>query len=362
MSLIQETDNRYWSNVLKADMTGGSSHDLVAADWGRELLSARDDGELASLKNIWPKTAASRRMPGFSASILPAPADGFIPSAIYTWGLLYNRRLLAVLGSDRIEDMDSFIPTLEKAKAKGIIPISLGATNGWAGAAWLAYLDLRMNGGKAAWERIMGARPFNDAGGRDAANVLAAWRDAGFFAPDARASGPWNMSALLKGDALFMLTGAFAAESLAWSEIGFMEVPFWKSKGEPRGEIVGLLGFAVPASAAAPEGAVALADAYLSDGRLGDALGGYWLPIEFEQKDGEDLPSIQSRVLSKTRWVFPSQDRIMPPQFVQSSLRAWASFFKPGSGMSGSDLAELLQASIPAANAPADSEAKAVRR
>jgi ABC-type glycerol-3-phosphate transport system substrate-binding protein len=362
MRLIQETDNRYWSNVLKEDMDGGNPHDLVAVDWGRELLSARNDGELASLKNIWAKTAASRRMPAFSSSILPSPADGFIPSAIYTWGLFYNRRLLSGLGSGKIGDMDSFVSVLIRAKAKGIVPISLGASNGLAGAAWLVYLDLRMNGGKAAWERIMGKRPFDDATGTDAANVLAAWRDAGFFAPDAGPSGAKDSGALLKGDALFMLAGASAADRLAASEIGFMEVPFWKSRGEPGGEIVGLLGFAVPASAAAPEGAVALADAYLTDRSLGNAQGGYWLPIQFDPKDGEDLPAVQSRALSRTKWVFPSPDRILSAQFIQGSLRAWASFFKTDPRMSGADLAQSLQASRMAVQEPGGSGTKAGKK
>jgi hypothetical protein len=345
MTLQQETTPEYWSILLKENGNGPRPHDLFTVDWGQELVSAQKAGGLATLKNLWPRTAASRSMPPFSGSISPTPSEGFIPSALYTWGLFYNRKLYADLGSPQVKDMESLVVLLEAVKARGIIPIALGTSFGWPGAAWFSYADLRLNGGKTAWERVMGKRPFNDKSGLESANLLASWRDAGYFSPDADRSGmEESLRAVESGKALFVLMGSFASQRFANpSDIGFMEVPFWKHRGEPRGEMIGLVGFAIPAAGKAPEAALALVDEYVAAGSPGHAAESYRLPIRFHSAEGDDLRAIQSRMLSRTRWVFPSEDRIMPPQFVQDTIILWSAFFAPGTGGNGAALVGALQ-------------------
>jgi len=346
MTLVQDPAPEYWTIRMRGDRESPLPHDLFLVEWGREIVSAQEAGDLAALGKTWPRTASSRRMPAFSGSIIPSPEEGFIPSAIYTWGIFYNRKIMAELGSPAIDDMDAFVARCNAAKGRGIVPIALGASFGWPGAAWHTYVDLRLNGGKAAWERVMGRRPFDDAGGREAAELLAAWRDAGFFSPDAARTGMQeSLTAVESGRALCVLMGSFTAERFVNpGAIGFIEVPFWKNRGQPRGEIAGLTGFAVAAASKKPQAALALVDAYLEEGSPGQAAGGYTLPIRFRPRDGEDLRAVQSRILAKTAWLLLPQEQIMPLQFFQDSLKVWAGFFERKPGSSGADLAGALQA------------------
>jgi len=130
-----------------------------------------------------------------------------------------------------------------------------------------------------------------------------------------------------------------------------MEVPFWKGRGEPRGEVGSLIGFAVASGSRHPQSALALVDAYLSAGSPGQTAGTSWLPIELGKSGGDqqgnqtgnDVQGIQSRALTKTEWLVPSLDRFMGAAFVQDSLRVWSGFFNPKSGGSGQALVAALQ-------------------
>jgi hypothetical protein len=338
MRLVQDVSPEYWSARI-------AGTDLSGADWGREVVAAGKAGSLAPLGRLWGRAPVSRRLPAFCRSIVPGPAAGFIPSALYTWGLFYNRKLLDGLGVPPIRDMDGLVAALQAAKARGLVPIALGASFGWPGAAWFTYMDLRLNGGRAASERLRGARPFNDDGGRRAATLLASWRDAGYFFLEApRAGMEESLAAVAGGRAVFVLMGAFAEQVLGGpGAAGFMEVPFWKGRGRPRGEMAGVTGFVIPAGSAKREAAVALVDAFLSAGSPGTAADGYRLPILFTPSQGADLRSVESRILAQTLWVVPSQERIMSAQFVQDSIGIWSSFFDPGSGGTGDALTDRLQ-------------------
>jgi ABC-type glycerol-3-phosphate transport system substrate-binding protein len=346
MTLVQDATPDYWSLLLRKDMDSQRPHDLFTVIWGRELMSAQKEGELADLKRLWPRTRASRRMPSFLKSIVPSPAQGFIPSAVSMWGLFYNRRLYAELGSPKIQGMEQLASLLEAAKQKGIVPIALGASFGWPGAAWFSYLDLRLNGGKEAWQRVLADRPFDDAGGREAARTLAQWRDTGYFSPNApRSDVQASIREVESGKALFVLMGSFTAGRLGGSPgVGFMDIPFWKGRGRPRGEIVDLLGFAIPAGSKSPEAALALVDGYLTAGGVNQAAESALLPIEFAPSSTEDRRGLQSQGLSRTMWIMPPGERIMPSQFVQDSIRAWSAFFDPKTGSSGAELVRALQA------------------
>jgi hypothetical protein len=345
MTLFQYPAPEYWSLRLSRDKAMPLPNDLFRVDWGRALIAAQEGGSLASLESSWRRTESSRRMPSFTQSIAPTPAEGFVPASVYSWGLFYNRRLMDALGSPAMLSMDEFEALLDSAKGRGLVPIALGASFGWPGAAWHTYLDLRRNGGKAAWERIMGSRPFDDAGGKEAAQLLAKWRDAGYFSPDAGLSGmEESLASVEAGRALCVLMGSFAADRFRVpSDIGFMQVPFWNGLGNPRGEIAGVSGFAITSWSRKPEAALALVDSYLLAGSTEPASGTYQLPILFQRGDGADLRAVQSRILAGAQWILPSQERIMLPRFVQDSLREWAGFFAPGSAVSGTDLAAALQ-------------------
>ena len=346
MSLQQDVAPEHWSLMMVNDATSPRPHELYSVEWGQELSSVAKNGRLADLGRLWPRAAASRVLPGFVASVTPSPAQGFIPAAVSTWGLFYNRALYQEMGSPPVGDMKAFVTLLDAAKARGVVPIALGTSFGWPGAAWFSYVDLRLNGGRTAWERVMGKRPFDDKSGIAAADVLAQWRNAGYFSSDARgATMQESLNAVETGRALFVLMGAFASQHFGdLSKVGFMEVPSWKGKGEPRGEIAELSGFAIAASSAHPEPALALVDAYVMAASKPPSAEGYGLPMRFRPEEGPELTAVESRILAKTRWVFPSEDRIMPPQFVQDSIAVWTSFFSPQSHTGGAELVSALRA------------------
>jgi ABC-type glycerol-3-phosphate transport system substrate-binding protein len=346
LTLSQDLTPEYWSSALKKDRAGPNPRDLYVAEWGRELVAAQKDGGLAQLAAYWPRTAASRRMPLFAASIRPAPKQGFIPTEVSLWGLFYNRALFAELGSPEIRDMDGLTALLDAAKRMGIVPIALGAAFGWPGAAWFTCIDMRLNGGKAAWERVMGDRPFDDAESLAAAKLLATWRDAGYFSPDAPQAGmEESVSAVENGKALLVLMDSSAVERTASRPaVGFMEMPFWKGRSEPRGEMGSVTGFVVSASSPSPGAALALVDAYIAAGSVRESAKRYALPVRFGRDDSDTLQGVQARALEKTLWLVPSQDRIMPAQFVQDSIKVWSAFFDRTMGTDGAGLASALQA------------------
>jgi hypothetical protein len=346
LTLSLDLAPEYWLSALRKDRAGLDPHDLYVAEWGKEVVTAQKEGDLAQLAAFWPRTAASRKMPPFAASIRPLPREGFVPSEVSLWGLFYNRALLAELGSPEVRDLAGLIALFDAAKEKGIVPVALGSAFGWPGAAWLTCLDMRLNGGKVAWERVMGDRPFDDAEGLAAADLLAAWRDAGYFSPEAPQAGmEESMRAVENGKALLLLMDSSAVERLADpAEIGFMEVPFWRGRGEPRGEMGNVTGFVVSASSRSPGAALALVDAYITAGSVRESAKRHALPVRFGRDEGETLQGIQARALEKTLWLVPSEDRIMPAQFVQESIRVWSAFFDRKKGTNGAGLAGALQA------------------
>jgi ABC-type glycerol-3-phosphate transport system substrate-binding protein len=346
MTLVQDVTPEFWGNAIKKDKTDPNPPDLYVAEWGRELSAAEKDGAFAHLASLWPRTGASKRMPAFSASIHPTPEEGFIPSEVSIWGLFYSRILFDKLGAPEIRDMDGLAALLDAAKKRGIVPIALGSAFGWPGAAWLTCVDMRRNGGKTAWERVMGLRPFDDAEGIAAAKILAVWRDAGFFSPDAaRAGMEESVSAVENGRALLVLMDSSAVERMADpSKIGFMEIPFWNGRGEPRGEMGSVTGFAVSASSRSPGAALALVDAYLTARSVRASVERHALPILSGGSVGDTLQGVQSRALGKAKWLIPSQDRIMSAQFVQDSIKIWSAFFDRSSVTDGAALAGALQA------------------
>lgn len=348
MTLVQEAPAAGWFADLRSGSQSLIRTDLYFADLSREVLSAQRAGELAKIPRYWDRTLSAPRLPPWAASLRPSPTQGFIPSASYVWGLFYNRKMLDHLNRELPATIEELESLMARAKHQGYIPVALGSSWGWPGSAWYSLLDLRINGGKAAFQRLYGKRPFDDAGGQAAARMLSRWRSSGWFSAEASMAGmPESIAAVDEARALFVLMGSFGWSSFKnQQDIGFLALPPLSGKKAARlarGELGGVVGFVIPRSADAVEEAVALVDAYLMAGSPAHVKDGYKLPVIPRFAPEAGIRTEEAAILEKSQWLIPQMDRIMPASFVQASNPLWAGFFETGSNQSGLGLARALQ-------------------
>jgi len=84
-----------------------------------------------------------------------------LPIYISTAQLYVNNELLADAGVSAPETWDDLLAAVEALKAKGVIPISVGAKDRWPAMFWSAILDIRMAGASAMDAALSKTGDFN---------------------------------------------------------------------------------------------------------------------------------------------------------------------------------------------------------
>ncbi len=324
--------------------------DLMYTNYDRDIVEGIKSGLLLDLSPYFDRMPVTEKM--LTAFAHQSEANTgmkyIVPAAAYTWGLFYNKTVLASHGIQIPESWDEWLDALKVLKSKGVVPIALGTSIGWPALAWVSYLDLRLNGGAAHLKLLEGARSFDDPSMVAVYTTLEEWRDAGYFNADASTIN-WRASLELvgSGQAAFVLMGAFSESRIPnRDEIKFAPVPTAGNEGD-RGELAVIEGFAVAASARAPEAALSLAEKYLPMNLPRSARGGYLMSV-LETEEGVapqqgGVAAVQLEIFESADVLVPQLDRYFPAQAAYDFARVLARFFDPNTQMSADDLARILK-------------------
>lgn len=134
-----------------------------------------------------------------------------MPTTYYNWGLYYRRDLFAKAGIKvPPKTWDEFIDVIQKLKAIGIRPITIGTRNGWPAAGWFGYLTLRVHGYEFYTQLMRGKIKYTDARVRQIFERWAELVKLGAFPKNAPALTWQEAAAMLwQGRAAMYLMGNF---------------------------------------------------------------------------------------------------------------------------------------------------------
>jgi len=330
--------------------------DLAFVEWGSDLSDGFGAGTYADLDSFWkriPAVGSILRGAVAASTYAPMTADdrprrAFLPAGVTAWGLYCNEAVLSGLDLPVPADWKAFVETVEAVGTAGGVPVSLGAAFGTPALAWLSFMDMRLNGAKAYLDLVAGDRSFDDPSFVRACEELARWRDSGWFGSGA-GTREWTdaMADVADGRAAFTLMSATALERRGGSPgVRFVPVPF---SGRDRSGLATVWGFALSASAEAPEAALALASAYVSAGGTGQAARPARVGVMTAgaadgqapvPPDGSTVEAHGAVAAAYEIWA-PQLDKALAPQAAYDSARAITMFFS--GGMTGAELARLLK-------------------
>ncbi|MFM9106817.1 MAG: ABC transporter substrate-binding protein [Chloroflexota bacterium] len=190
-------------------------------------------------------------------------ADGkyyFVPTSYYWWAVYYRPSLFEKAGIEGTpETFDDMLAAVEKLKAAGITPITIGTKAPWTAAAWFDYLNMRTNGPEFHISLMDGKEKYNSD---EVKATFANWRkllDAGAFIAQPEAL-EWQdaVTPLYNGEAAMYLMGGFIRDSFpddAEADLDFFRFP--KINDVPIGEDAPTDGYFLAAKAANPDPAKA---------------------------------------------------------------------------------------------------------
>jgi multiple sugar transport system substrate-binding protein/raffinose/stachyose/melibiose transport system substrate-binding protein len=184
-------------------------------------------GELQPLDGLW-KTA--RLDKAFSPALVDSACRYgssiyLLPITQHFVGIFYNKALFAAAGISPPLDWPSFLAACAALKARGILPLALGADAKWPAQFWFDYLLLRTAGPEYRERLMEGQASWTDP---EVKRVFSMWRDllsAGYFNPNPNEIA-WDSDAakmVAEGGAAMTLmgtwiTGAWQVMGLDWQE------------------------------------------------------------------------------------------------------------------------------------------------
>jgi multiple sugar transport system substrate-binding protein len=148
----------------------------------------------------------------------------FVPTDYYWWGVFYRKSQFAKWGLSEPKTWSDFLRLCATIKAKGVIPIGLGAGTGtaWVAAAWFDYLNIRINGADFHRQLLAGQQSFTDP---KVVNVFNTWKQVlPYFDPNGTAVS-WQEASnqLLQGQVGMLLTGTFFADAVPKDSLGDLD-------------------------------------------------------------------------------------------------------------------------------------------
>lgn len=336
--------------------------DLVYCEWGPKYFEAAAGGKLRILSPWLEATRSFGSMPAGLRMSLSVQVRGsgaasdareprFLPAVVFPLGLFSSDTSLAAVGIARPADLAAFEEGLRALKARGAIPIALGALSGRQTLGWIASLDLAINGFDAYRALVEGVRGLDDPSLMPVYGKLAAWRDSGYFGADPASIG-WVEAAkiLAEGKAAFYLGDSAALDRTGMAPVTFGPFP---RPGPPNGVLIATVwGFCLPVAGVNPEGALALADAYVTAGKGAALASGSGIPAAAaaaKVPGRASPPESVAKAVSSAAAILPSIDAVAGTQESYDMERALRGFFARGSRMKATELAAALAASRPIA-------------
>ncbi len=247
-------------------IAGNNPPDIFSYWAGARTQFVVDAGRLMPLTDFWNENNLDDIIPPGVKSAAVYNGEVYnIPMNVHIVGFFYNPKVMADAGiTEMPATWDEFLAMCETLKAAGVTPIALGSLNRWPAQFWFDYMVSYTAGADYRQKLMAGEAAYNDP---EVATAMETWKslvDAGYFVPDANAYD-WTDAAdqVANGQAAMTLMGTFITG-------------YWDGNGLVPGEDYDFFpfpvinpdlpvvthgtvdGWAVPASAANPDGAKAL--------------------------------------------------------------------------------------------------------
>jgi raffinose/stachyose/melibiose transport system substrate-binding protein len=266
--------NEEFFTVIRTALSGGEPPDIMQYEGYQQTRDFAAAGQLTDLTDWWE--ANKDRFAFSDAGAAACTFEGKIYCVPYTyqtgWQIYYNPEILKANGIEVPKNFDEFKAALDKLKAAGVTPISLGAIDGWpAEHWWMAFLVQRC-GVETVYKAIhKDGASFTDECFVQAATDLQSLAQGGYFSAGATGDDYGAAQALfLSGQAAFFQTGSWFASG--WEEtppafdVGIMPFPRFSDAAFPK-DVTGAVThvFAIPTGAKNPDAAMKVLDWLASD-------------------------------------------------------------------------------------------------
>lgn len=247
-------------------IAGNNPPDIFSYWAGARTQFVVDADRLMPLTDFWDENNLDDVIPAGVKSAAVYNGEVYnIPMNVHIVGFFYNPKVMADAGiTEMPATWDEFLAMCATLKAAGVDPIALGSLNRWPAQFWFDYMVSYTAGADYRQKLMAGEAAYNDP---EVATAMETWKglvDAGYFVPDANAYD-WTDAAdqVSNGQAAMTLMGTFITG-------------YWDGNGLVAGEDYDFFpfpvinpdlpvvthgtvdGWAVPASAANPDGAKAL--------------------------------------------------------------------------------------------------------
>ena len=273
-AVVSPIEHEAFKDQILIALAGGEPPDVFSYWAGARTQSVYDNGHLqpitaafdeADVWNNFPKALVDAGLYGGEPHLLPF---GFHYVAFF-----YNPHVMADAGITEMPTTgEELYAAAEQIAATGVKPFALGSQFRWPAQFWFDFLILRTAGPDYRAQLMSGEASYEDD---EVMHALELWKDmvdAGFFVDDANAYD-WTDAAdqVANGEAAMTLMGTWITGY--WNGVGLEPVTDYDFFNFPvmdpsieNAALGPIDGWAVPADAANPEGAMSLLVHYAQPG------------------------------------------------------------------------------------------------
>ena len=338
-AVVSPIEHETFKDQILVALSDGEPPDVFSYWAGARTQSVHDNGQLLPITEAFDRADVWNAFP---QALVDAGIYGgepyLLPFGFHYVAFFYNPHVMADAGITEMPTTgEELIAAAEQIAATGVKPFALGSQFGWPAQFWFDFLILRTAGPHYRAQLMAGTASYDDP---EVTQALDLWKelvDAGFFVEDAN-SFDWTDAAdqVANGEAAMTLMGTWITGY--WNGIGlepvtdydFFNFPVF-DPAVPNTALGPIDGWAVPAAAANPEGAMSLLVHYAQpDVQLKWALEQGALPPN-SNADTSQLNPVMARVLEEVgkadSYAF-NYDLATPPPVAELGLDMFRAFLE----------------------------------
>jgi len=222
---------------------------------GERMRGFVEKGLFADITDLVEQNGWADVVPAMSATTVDGKIYG-LPTAGILWGLWYRQDVFDENGWTAPATLDDFYALGDSAKAKGMIPVSMGTKEMWPASGWFDHMNLRINGLEHHLALMDGKIAYTDP---SLMKVFDAWGEMvnkGMFSENGTSFG-WEQAgaALAQKKAAMMDLGGFIKFAFPEEEVSQLRFAPFPSldAAMPRYEDFSVDSIHIPAGAPNPE-------------------------------------------------------------------------------------------------------------
>ena len=204
-------DHEAFKTSIQDTLKSGNSPDMYAYWAGARTASLVAD--LEPLDDIWQHARLDER---FSPSLIRAASEYqghryLLPLTQHYVAFFYNKKVFAAHGLKPPSTWNEFLAVCATLKAKGVVPIALGAKDKWPAQFWFDLLLLRTAPYEFRQQLMAGQASYADQKVKAVFGLWAKLLERGYFNPDPNKLA-WDSGAnemVFKGTAAMTLMGTW---------------------------------------------------------------------------------------------------------------------------------------------------------